>query len=271
MKRLSVLLLAVAALAAAVVSPAPALAATAWSFQVVDEYGRAITSGATCHVYNAGLTTTATIYSNAILTTTKTNPITVSSGGLCEWFGATTTTTYDVVVFHKRARARQDAMTAAQRRIIVNLQPSLKALRIPWVTTASGEINTGVTLPKGAMVIDVAIEVTTAGAGQSLDVGLLSSESGGDADGFCAKRAITATGFVRCGATSDANGLTQNHRGVLLLHLFQAAGATHKGFYLEKPHLADGTATTITYTKNEAGTAAAGFLHILYYELQSDL
>jgi hypothetical protein len=51
--------------------------------------------------------------------------------------------------------------------------------------TIAAEADTGLDLPAGSLVLPtVAVRVTTADATETIDVGLLSSESGGDADGF---------------------------------------------------------------------------------------
>lgn len=274
MKRFLIGLLALTFLLGSWASLAHAQASTYWFAQVVDEQGQAVTTGLTCHVFTAGTTTTATVYTLSDLATSKTNPIAGDALGQCTWFSASSVTAFDVIVYHKRGRTRVDAMSTSTHRIVLDLQPVLKTVRIAYTTATSGEINTGVTIPKGAMVVDVAIEVVTASTDNSLDIGLLSSEAGGDADGFCVKKAIGTAGFFRCEATTTGGAANtrynQNHRGVLL-SVFQTGGATtHPGIYFEKPHYGDGTAKTITYTRSTTQATGAGYIHVFYYELSND-
>src|SRR3990167_9855574 len=63
------------------------------------------------------------------------------------------------------------------------------------------EQDTGIDLPAKCIVRDVFVDVTTAettGATKTMNVGLLASESGGDADGFLVGISFVAAGLLRC-------------------------------------------------------------------------
>lgn len=112
-------------------------------------------------------------------------------------------------------------------------------------------------LPATAIVHDVFVNVTTAestGTTKTLDVGLLSSESGGDADGFLDGVNVSATGIKRGVATVTAGGtesyFSSTTRGALFRSFLAGANtATDVGTNYEKPHLSSAvTAKSISYT-----------------------
>lgn len=78
-----------------------------------------------------------------------------------------------------------------------------KVVKIPLPRVAStSEQDTGFDLPANAVVLDAYVEVTTleaTGTTKTVDVGLLASESGGDADGFLDGVSV-ATAGVRQGS-----------------------------------------------------------------------
>lgn len=63
--------------------------------------------------------------------------------------------------------------------------------------TAATEGNTGLQFPAGALLLpSAALRVTTLESGRTLEVGLLSSESGGDADGLLDAISLAAVGTI---------------------------------------------------------------------------
>jgi len=102
------------------------------------------------------------------------------------------------------------------------------AIGIPFAKS-TGEKDTGVDLPEGAIVRDVFIEVTTAVESGTIDVGLLYAEdtNGGDADGFLDAESCAVTGFVK-------------HNNVALT---SAAATLTLGAYLKEADIADATAS----------------------------
>ncbi|MCH8290217.1 hypothetical protein IH992_03820 [Candidatus Poribacteria bacterium] len=145
--------------------------------------------------------------------------------------------------------------------------------------TAKGdtvENDTAFDLPAKAVVLDVFLDVTTAEATAStktIDVGLLASESGGDADGFLDGISTGATGLQR-GIPTLTTGSNEVYfasttRGVLLESFTAGTDvATDVGTVYDKSHLSDGvTAKSVSWTAGEAQTEFAGDLYIVYIEL----
>lgn len=138
------------------------------------------------------------------------------------------------------------------------------AVRVPFTNSAAAEVSTGLVLPAGAVVNDVFVEVTTAVALSTIDVGLLASgddaEIGGDADGFLDGEACTAPGkvqHVQFNATAGSNTLGD----LLVAGDIKSADSTALFFSVPKQHVCDGVAKTVTYTTNDK--AVAGFIYIV--------
>jgi hypothetical protein len=143
----------------------------------------------------------------------------------------------------------------------------VQRLRIPFSQNTS-ETDTGLNLPSTALVIDSVIEVTTAVAASTIDVGTLSSESGGDANGFIDGVSCASTGLVLPAAVLTAGNTvsswTSSTYGALLQDLVTAvttSGLT--GTFNRKNYAADAnTAKSISYSTS--AHAIAGNIHIFY-------
>lgn len=135
------------------------------------------------------------------------------------------------------------------------------AVRIPFVKKTT-EFNTGLVLPAGAVVNDVFIEVGTAVAGSSIDVGLAEvtdAEVGGDADGFLDGESCVATGRVQHVQFDSTAG--DNTLGALLVAGdIKTADDTPLYFSVPKQHVCDGTAKTVTYTTSNHAVAGNIFI-----------
>jgi hypothetical protein len=133
------------------------------------------------------------------------------------------------------------------------------------------EQDTGWDLPAKALVLDVWVDVTTADAGETLDVGLKAGESGGDADGFLDGISVNATGIQRPGVALDGGNAYYNTtlRGAMLRHFVQGSGADDRGLYSEKPHLSDSvTAKSVVYSGSHAtANTMRGAIYVRYIEL----
>lgn len=134
-------------------------------------------------------------------------------------------------------------------------------IKIPFVKKTS-EFDTGLDLPAGIIVHDVIAEVTTADNSGTIDVGILSTESGGDADGFLDGESLAATGFRQHNMVdATAANITL---GVLLDEVqIKDATATpvFMGIKLEPGYITDGTAKSITYTTSNH--TVAGNIYVL--------
>ena len=277
-------------------------------FQVRDEQGRAVTSGFKCQIYTVASRTQDALFTDTNYGTAKTNPVNPDANGVCTF--ATSASTVDVLVYAESgnargATARVVALTDKDHTIILDTQKSEKQLRFYFDADVSrgAAVDTGIDLPKGAVVTDVWVEVATGFALSSVSVGLLSTEASGDTDGFCVSQGVDQTwglapglpdpAFFRCEASrttkTAAEGLggaegfhySSNTRGVLLASfargqqsvppaysVLRASG----GFYQEYQHFVrPGAATSIVYMTNDRQTTsrgAAGWITIFYRALR---
>lgn len=121
------------------------------------------------------------------------------------------------------------------------------AVRLPFVKSTT-EASTGFLIPAGAIVNDVFIEVSTAVAESTIDIGILSTEVGGDADGFVDGESCATAGRVQhVKFDADASKITL---GALLVasDIKDATAVTPLFYSIPKQHIGDGVAKTITYT-----------------------
>lgn len=154
-------------------------------------------------------------------------------------------------------------------------------LRVPLAGGTGSEVDTGLDLPTKGFVLpwmwlDVVVAEAT-GSTKTLDVGLLSSESGGDADGFIDGLSVAATGvkFPAFVATVGSNntylGAAATHTmgalltGILIAGEDTAAGGD--GFAWTRPHVLNGTAKSLSIKTGSAFTEFSGVLWLPYVEL----
>jgi hypothetical protein len=121
---------------------------------------------------------------------------------------------------------------------------ALKAITVPFTTNGAGgeQSNPNFKLPANSVVIDVYTYVKSSSTTGTLSIGTLSSESGGDADGFLASVNLSAVGTKR------------TTLGALL---------TSTGRYIN-----GASARTLSWTfTGDLGKPVNGFFTIVYYEL----
>jgi hypothetical protein len=127
-------------------------------------------------------------------------------------------------------------------------------VKIPFVKKTS-EYTTGVVLPTGIRVNDVWVYVST-NASATIDIGLLSSESG-DADGFIDGEDLSNAGWV---AHNLVDATAANITLGVLLDEAQIKDATGTPVYtpIKTPYVVGATAKKVTYTTSDA-TVAGNF------------
>lgn len=150
----------------------------------------------------------------------------------------------------------------------------VKQIAISAAPTGS-EQDTGWDLPAKSVVYDVFVDVTAAevtGTTKTLNVGLLSSESGGDTDGFLDSVSVAATGIKR-GVPTITTGSNEvffasSTRGALLASLTAGSDAAGDvGTYYEKPHIT-ATAVSVVYDADDSDWSEfRGTINIVYVEL----
>lgn len=228
--------------------------------------GEAInTAGGTVYVTAAGGTAKATLY-NADGSALA-NPISISNGKI-EFYTADSVVSVDMYGQSPTGHAfTQKAVTpSGNNEIYVGTAGSTTTLIIPFNianTTANVETDTGFDLPTNALILPamgLGIEVATLDSGQTILFGTLSSESGGDADGFAVGLSTAAAVSVPANFSDNGTALNGNTYGALVSGYL--AGAT--GWAYLKQYRCDGTAKSISYTLNTGTDTAAGFLRIPY-------
>ena len=139
--------------------------------------------------------------------------------------------------------------------LFINTTNVLQQLVVPFSisdTTATTETDTGFDLPQHALVMPfVSLDVRTVDATETMDVGLLSSESGGDADGFLVGVSVaTATVVDGTFASTVTNG------ALLKVTATGAAAVIPEGYVV------GATARSVTYTLSAGSDTAEGFIRI---------
>ena len=171
--------------------------------------------------------------------------------------------------------------TAAEINQVADLSARGALVRCATASISSAptgsEQDAGIDLPAKAVVLDVLVDVTAAevtGGTKTMNVGLLSSESGGDADGFLVGVSCAATGLKRGVATVTAGGsetyLSATTRGALLGSFVAGAdSAGDVGTVYERPHLSDSvTAKSVSYTAGDSDWVEfRGTLVVVYVEV----
>jgi len=133
------------------------------------------------------------------------------------------------------------------------------------------EQDSGWDLPAKCIVLDVFIDVTTADASQTIDIGT-SGTASNDADGFVDAGSVNATGQIR-GAATVTSGTNEVYfasttRGVLLSTIMAGSDAsTDVGTYYEFYDVSSG-GESVTYTGSDSTNTARGNIYILYIELE---
>lgn len=146
-------------------------------------------------------------------------------------------------------------------------------LVLPFGASDATETDTGIDLPANLLIKDALLKVTTADATETLDVGILSSESGGDADGLLMLMDVANLGFVNPfpvvtnGTNIDYNVHTSG-RGALLKQGIAGADAVATcGGVQPRFYRTDGTAKSVTYTGSTGSDTAAGYIILSYTRL----
>lgn len=215
-----------------------------------------ITAGGTVHVAQAGLPDLQDIY-DADTLLAATNPLTPVRGKIRF---ATLATVASVDLYGIDADGRFFVRKGVKPGAVTEIYPddgTHQVAVIPFSVadaTAATEKDTGFDLPLHAVVESAGVHVTAADATETIDVGVLSSETAGDADGFLVAASVAATGRVL--------GLLigTDTRGALLREDTNAASV-----FVPKGHPFTGSdGRSISYTLSAGSDTAKGFIHLPY-------
>ena len=140
---------------------------------------------------------------------------------------------------------------------------------LPLIFNAGGtEVSTGYQLPLNSVIYpwEMFVEVVTVDATETVDIGILSSESNGDANGFISLLSVATQGLIKPTATlaqgTNAHYISAATWGVLFLAAatFGANTAEANAVPIFTPFIATAAARTISYTPSSSDTFR-GFLH----------
>lgn len=119
-------------------------------------------------------------------------------------------------------------------------------------TADNTETDTGMDLPANAAVLpNPLLRVLTADANETINVGLLSTDVGGDADGFLVAASVATAGVVK--GTVAAAGNTMGA-------LFEVQDSANAGDIAPEAHVIVSTARSVTYTLSAGSDTAAGLI-----------
>ena len=151
----------------------------------------------------------------------------------------------------------------------------LAVVKIPVTATEAAnttatEKDTGFDLKAGWTVLDAWIVVNTADAGETVDVGTNSKDTGGDADGLIDGASLATTGLVYPDATVTA-GTTETYysattRGALLADYIVGSNAADDfGLFHKKPYTVS-TDIDLTFTTSDETDTAEFDIYLLIYD-----
>lgn len=230
--------------------------------------GKAIQgTGGKAYVASNGATAKATLYNKD--GTSLVNPITPTNGKI-EFYTADAVAKVDLYIQTPKGFAVnvKDVAPSGPNEICVD-RSARQTLVIPFSianTTAATETDTGFDLPTNAIVQPngTLVEVTTVDATEQIDVGILSSESGGDADGFLALLSVATAAPVLPAVTVTAGVYAANTFGALISDYTVGTNADDRGLFNTKQYRCNGTARSISYTLTTGSDTAEGFIKITY-------
>ena len=127
------------------------------------------------------------------------------------------------------------------------------------------EFDTGFDLATGQAVqpLGVGVRVTTIDATEDIEVGILSSESGGDTDGFINNASLATATFVPATVTVTTGVIQSNPtRGALLADHADGTNADDRGIHQVKQFVCNGTAKSIALLLSTGTDTGAGYVII---------
>lgn len=250
-----------------------------WWFALVDsQTGNSIDDDSgTLLVLTAGAPTAPTIYSDdkgTAVSNAERTPRTFSNGRVRFWTDRSVTSVDLSLMTAKGQAYFFEDVPYSQHRLMFDNSQRRHMLVLPFGASNNTEIDTGVDLPiANLLVTDVHMRVTTVDATETLDWGLLSSETGGDADGFMLAQSVanlghvTGFGVVTGGTNIDYVVHTSGYGALLKQGIAGADAVATVGGLQRRYYLTDGTAKSITYTGSAGSDTAAGYLYVEYVRL----
>lgn len=134
---------------------------------------------------------------------------------------------------------------------------------LPLIYNSGGtEVSTGFVLPTSSIIYpwEMFVLVDTVDSTETVSIGILSTETGGDADGFLALLSVATQGIIKpvvtCTQGTNANYISATTYGILFLAAANLGANTsgHGAIPYLTPYICNGTAKTISYTPSSSDT-----------------
>lgn len=201
---------------------------------------------------------------------TASNPVALTNG-LLEFYTQDTVASVDIYGQSPGGRGfvQKGVVASGLNELFVDTFSYKGELIIPFAladTTTGTETDTGFDLPTNGLIDpnSLSVDVQTLESGKTIDVGILASESGGDADGFMDGLSLTAAVTVLPATTITTGVLASNTYGVLVSDYTVGTNTDDRGISQLKRYRCDGTAKSISYTLASTVTVAKGFIRLGY-------
>lgn len=254
-----------------------------WSFQLVDVMQSHVQSAIDDDTGKIMVLTEDTPDSPVIYTDENGTTLTETGGigvltltnGRVTFFTAASVTAVDLSGITADGRAiGLNSVGSSVGRILIDPTRSRYTVAIPFGPNNNSEQDTGLDLPSNCLLTahDVSLRVTTIDATEDLNVGILSSESGGDADGFIRNALVGTAGFVELlpqitgGTNIDFVG-TRYVGDLLATSITGADAVATVGGFTTKRYRTDGVAKSISYTGSVGSDTAAGYAYLSWERL----
>lgn len=199
-----------------------------------------------------------------------TNPVLLTNGLLEFW---TQDTVASVDIYGQtpggRGFVQKGVVASGNNEIFIDTLRMTAELVVPFAladTTTGTETDTGFALPTNALVDpnSLSVDVLTLESGKTIDVGILSSQSGGVAAGLMVGLSLTTAVTVKPAITITAGVDAANTYGSLVSDYTVGTNTDDRGIAQTKRYRCDGTAKNISYTLASTVTVAKGFIRIGY-------
>ena len=239
--------------------------------------GKLLDSGCFVRVYNEGTNTESTLFRDKTLTS-KDSWITRSEfatdGGI-EFYSESAALTVNVA--DSSGNIGSFLVTPNTRVIKLNQSSAFKTMCVHFTyedSSDGSEVDTGLKFPPGAQIMGAYHYGRTPDAGISIVVGLLSTESGGDANGFIASRGVTSGsagyGFnINFTSGSNERYLSQMLLGAFLDDNFDTGTDVlgNTGTYQQNGYMINTvTSKTISYTLTTGADSAEGMVFLPFIQ-----
>lgn len=164
-----------------------------------------------------------------------------------------------------------------QHRIVIDEVPNKMHHGVIWFGASDNtETDTTVDFKTDTAVHRVCVEVVTVDAGETIDIGLLSTDTAGDANGFIAAQSVATAGFycndkpTITAGSNETHVSTASNVGALMGSSLKGTNtATDEGSHYIWDHVVTASnADDITYTGSAGSDTAAGYIHYYFTRMR---